>query len=96
MPREQIVNYKRVLPVSDVWSIAATAYYLLTGRPPRDFSEGTDRFTTVLTRPVVPIRQRDASVPERVARAIDLALIDDVTQRTRTADRLRAELAAAV
>ncbi len=37
MPREQIINYKHVKPTSDVWSIAATFYHMLTGYFPYPF-----------------------------------------------------------
>jgi serine/threonine protein kinase len=31
MPREQLINFKHLKPVSDVWSMAATFYFMLTG-----------------------------------------------------------------
>ena len=37
MPREQLTHFKYFQPVSDIWSLAATGYYLLTGKPPLDF-----------------------------------------------------------
>ena len=32
MPREQLTSFRTVRPVSDVWSMAATLYHLLTGK----------------------------------------------------------------
>lgn len=76
MPREQVTNYKYVKPVSDVWSMAASLYQMLTGHFPRDFERGADPIYTILTQPPVPIRKRDPSLPARVAMVIDQALSD--------------------
>src|SRR4051812_28395734 len=32
MPREQLINFKYTKPTSDVWSMGAMLYYLLTGQ----------------------------------------------------------------
>ena len=42
MPREQITNFKYVKPVSDVWSMGATIYNMLTGAFPYPFSKERD------------------------------------------------------
>ena len=38
MPREQPIDFKPYKPVSDVWSMGATLYYMLTEKTPRDYS----------------------------------------------------------
>ena len=59
MPREQVINFRRVKPVSDVWSIGATFYCMLTGQFPREFTKGRDPMDVILNEEAIPIRQRD-------------------------------------
>jgi len=74
MPPEQIINFKYVKPVSDVFSFAATMYFLLTGAFPFDFSSKRDPMDVILNDDVVPIRKRLASLPKPLAVAIDRAV----------------------
>lgn len=74
MPRQQVIRFKAVNPAVDVWAMAATLYCMLTGVVPRDFPEKKDRWLVVLEHPPVPIRQRLASVPAKLAEVIDHAL----------------------
>jgi eukaryotic-like serine/threonine-protein kinase len=75
MCRQQLLNYKYVQPEVDVWAAAACLYYMLTGAFPRDFTSG-DPFLAVLQNDPVPIRQRDANIPQQLAKVIDLALLE--------------------
>ena len=75
MPRQQVLNFKYVKPEVDIWATAATLYYMLTGTYPRDFA-GKDPFLAVLDDKPVPVGVRDASIPQKLAEVIDLALID--------------------
>jgi serine/threonine protein kinase len=75
MCRQQLLNYKHVQPEVDVWAAAACLYYMLTGTFSRNFT-GRDLFDAVLQNDPVPIRQRDASIPRRLAEVIDLALVE--------------------
>ncbi len=79
MPRQQVINFKYAKPDVDVWAAAATLYNLLTGTFAREFKKGQDPWRTVLQSPPVPIRERDPSIPEKVAGVIDLALVDQPT-----------------
>lgn len=92
MPREQIINYKYMKPVSDVWSIGATFYNLLTGQLPKDFPRGQDHIQIVLNGRVVPIRERDAGIPRKVAEVVDRALTNDVKERYQDAAEMRKAL----
>jgi serine/threonine-protein kinase len=76
MPRQQVINFKYVQSAVDVWAMAATLYHLLTGTVPREFGPGQDPWWVVLTKPAVPIRQRNRGIPERLAKVIDHALQD--------------------
>ena len=63
MPPEQIVNFKYVKPVSDVFSMGATMYYLLTGVFPFEFLAKRDPIDVILNEPVIPIRSRRSAIP---------------------------------
>ncbi|MBW2061101.1 MAG: protein kinase [Deltaproteobacteria bacterium] len=79
MPRQQVINFKYAKPDVDVWAAAATLYNLLTGTFARNFKKGEDPWRTVLQTQAVPIRERDSSIPEKVAGVIDMALVDQPT-----------------
>ncbi|MFJ9031842.1 protein kinase [Streptomyces sp. NPDC102274] len=96
MPRTQVVDYKYAKPEVDVWATAATLYRMLTGATPRDFPPTVDPLAVLLREPAVPIRDRSPSVPRRLARVIDEALIDSPRIVTTTADSFRKALEEAV
>jgi serine/threonine-protein kinase len=81
MPREQITNFRYAKPPCDVWSIGATFYNMLTGQVPRDFVRGKDPMEIILHAPVIPIRQRNAAIPEALAAVIDKSLNDNIAGR---------------
>ncbi|MFM5980140.1 MAG: protein kinase domain-containing protein [Sphaerospermopsis kisseleviana] len=74
MPRQQVLDFKHSLPEVDVWASAACLYNMLTGKFPRDFDG--DPWSSILNNPPVPIRERDSSIPEKLAQVIDLALTE--------------------
>jgi eukaryotic-like serine/threonine-protein kinase len=76
MARPQLIQYKYAKPDVDVWAMAASLYYMLTGRFPRDFPRGKDPIRVVLDSAAVPVRERDPKIPTRLAAVIDAALID--------------------
>ena len=94
MPREQVIDYKHVKPISDVWGMGATFYNMLTGTTPRDFGRGRHPINVILTEPPVPIRHRNPAIPLPVAEVIDHALRDDLAQRYPTALAFREALVA--
>jgi len=87
-PREQITHYKYLNPATDVFSIAAVFYEMLTGKWVRDGFEAlferckrqkrlaaiSDYMTVIIGNPAIPIQQRNPSIPDPVARVLDRAL----------------------
>lgn len=74
MPREQVVNFKRVRPVCDIWAMGATCYNILTGTYPRSQRPGQDPIDAILRNDIVPLRQRASHIPAPIAGVIDRAL----------------------
>lgn len=88
-PREQVTNFKHVTPVSDVWSIGALFYHLLTGMCPRDFQPDQDPLDAILNNEVVPIQNRGVQIPEPIAKVINRALSENLEDRYRNASELK-------
>ena len=91
-PPEQAFEFKRVKPVGDVWAAAATFYNMLTGFYPRTPQPGLTPQEVMVRCPIVPIRVRDADVPEKVASVIDHALAERIADRIQTMTEFRQEL----
>jgi eukaryotic-like serine/threonine-protein kinase len=96
MPREQITGFRRLRPVSDVWSLGATLYYMLTRETTRDFGGGKDPLAVVLEGRIIPLRERDPRLPPAVAAVVDRAIADDPLRRHPTALELRDALTEAM
>ncbi|MFC6089564.1 serine/threonine-protein kinase [Saccharothrix lopnurensis] len=78
-------------PAADVYSLAATLYDLLAGKPPRPVPwpiESFDHLGEVLRSPVPPV----PGVPRDLHEALVRALEPDTAHRTPSAARLRQEL----
>jgi hypothetical protein len=85
MPREQLTNYKYVRPVSDVWSMAATFYKILSGHFPLPFTPGCDPVRVILREDPVPLYKRAPRIPRAVCQVIDRALTMDPLKRYQSA-----------
>jgi pSer/pThr/pTyr-binding forkhead associated (FHA) protein len=88
MPREQIINFKYVKPVSDVWSIGATIYNMLTGAFPYPFDQKRDPIDVILNDKIIPIRERDGSISKAVAHVIDRAISAERKKRFQMASEM--------
>jgi eukaryotic-like serine/threonine-protein kinase len=95
MPREQLTHYKYARPVTDVWSLAATLYFMLCGRSPREFGD-RDPVQVILESSIVPISQRGVALPPRVADVLEQALAPKAEDRYQDAAAFRDALAAAL
>jgi serine/threonine-protein kinase len=94
MPREQVTNFKACKPPTDVWSIGATFYNMLTGQFPRDFSAQRNPMLAILQQPVIPLQRRAPKIPKKVADVIDHALREKVEERFANAGEMLAALKA--
>jgi len=81
MPKEQAINFKYIKPVSDVWSIGATFYVMLTGAMPRPVKRGEDVWQAILSDNIIPIRERDKAIPKKIADVVDKSLVINTSIR---------------
>jgi serine/threonine protein kinase len=95
MAPERILHIDDVKPTSDVYSMGATLYYLLTGA--HAFSFGAQEpIVTVLENEIVPIANRKPSVPRSLAAVVERAISKDPRQRFLTALDMQQALLTAV
>jgi serine/threonine protein kinase len=90
MPREKITNFKYVKPVSDVWSMGATIYNMLTSAFPYSFTSERDPIDVILNDDIVPIGQRDKTISKHLCAVLDKAL--EKKARDRYKRRLKCRL----
>jgi eukaryotic-like serine/threonine-protein kinase len=81
---EQAMNSHDVDIRADIYSLGATFYFLLTGRPP--FGEGTvaQKIIWHQMRPARPVRDIRPEVPEGLAAIVDKMLAKDPADRYQT------------
>ncbi len=90
MPPEQMLDFKAVQPIGDLYSTAATLYYLITGQFIYDeVAEGGDLIRMLLEDHPVPIQKRRPEVPAALAQVLDKGLARDPNDRYPTASALR-------
>ena len=90
MPPEQMLDFKAVQPIGDLYSTAATLYYLISGQFIYDqVADGGDLIRTLLEEPPIPIQARRAEVPTALADVLAKGLARDPADRYQTASALR-------
>ena len=92
MPRQQALNFKYAKPQVDIWAAAASYYNMLTGKFPKNFRPGVNPWQIIVMEDAVPIRQRDITIPERLAKVIDRALTEKPDLVYDSAAKLRADI----
>jgi hypothetical protein len=93
-PPEQLVDFKRASPAADVWSLAATLYFVLTLQHPRDVYSDQTEIEAAVENPIVPIRERRADISSALASCLEHALALEPTARPGHAMAFRTELRA--
>jgi len=95
MPPEQMLDFKTVTPLADLYATAATLYYLLTCQYVYDEPDGGgDLIRMLLEEPSVPVRTRRADVSPALADVIEKCLARDPKVRFPDATSMRHALKA--
>jgi serine/threonine protein kinase len=95
MPPEQLQNPRDVDKRSDIWSLGATLYELLCGRPPFEGNGYLELATHILREAPVPLSERDvpSTLPNGLERVLRKCLEKDREARYANAAELAAALA---
>ncbi len=91
-PPEQI-RHEPVGYDSDVYSVAATLYYLLIGQAPHQHDSLTAVLAKAISEPAPPLRPRRPEVPAELERAVLKGLERDRTRRFQALEEFRDALA---
>jgi uncharacterized RDD family membrane protein YckC len=81
---------------SDVYSVCATLYHMLAGRPPFQHENITAALAKIISEDAPPLRSVRPDVPRALAKVVERGLERDRNRRWQTLDELRAALAALV
>jgi eukaryotic-like serine/threonine-protein kinase len=93
MPPEQAdASRGTVNPASDVYSIGAVIYAMITGRPPFQAASAIDVMMQVLSSDPVPPRRLNSTVPVALDAVVMRCLRKDAKQRYQTAAELEQDL----
>ena len=89
MAPEQVENSRYATPKSDLFSVGATLYTLISRLPIYDLSDTTASIDAILRNGPIPIQQRIPGVSAKLAHALDRSLAHDPSARFRNATEMR-------
>src|SRR5207248_2998974 len=86
------IKRDRVDQQSDVYSVAATLYYLLTGEAPHQHADAAVALARIVSEPAPPVRSRRPQVPAGLDRVVLRGLERDRSRRWRDLEEFRTAL----
>ena len=92
MSPEQVMGESEVDARSDIYSLGAVAYYLLTGRPPFQQRSGIGTLIAQVRDPVVPLSELRADMPADLERVVLWCLAKEPVERPADIDALEQAL----
>jgi nicotinamidase/pyrazinamidase len=95
MPPEQIVSSKGSDQRADIYSLGATLYHLLAGRPPFDSRSAIMLLMDIRTKEPPPLASLVPGLPPAVDHVVSRCLRKDPAERYQTPEELAADLRAA-
>jgi len=94
MSPEQATASRELDERSDIYSLGAVAYYLLTGRPPFEGEDGIAVMIAHARDPVAPPSRVRSGIPKDLERVVLLCLAKDASERFQDAASLERALGA--
>ena len=91
-PEQALGRWAEVDGRTDIWSVGATAFTLLTGHFVHEAETLQEQLVFSATRPARPLRELQPAVPESLARVVDRALSFDRAARFPNVRAMRAAL----
>ena len=88
-PEQALGQTAKIGPHSDVWSVGATMFTLLTGRMVHDAESPSEMLVRVATKPPSPVRHSRTDVPDALASVVDKALAFEIPDRYPSALAMR-------
>jgi serine/threonine-protein kinase len=92
MSPEQATGGRKLDERSDIYSLGAVAYYLLTGRPPFEREGGIALLIAHARDPVVPLSRVRSGIPQDLERIVERCLAKDPAERFPDAESLERAL----
>lgn len=86
MPPEQVLNCKNVGPLSDLYSMTAVIYFMLSGKNIKDFPARQDPIKILLEGPVVPLAKRGVATNPALEQFLNRGLAKDPYRRFSSAE----------
>lgn len=89
MAPEQVENSRYATPKSDLFSVGATLYTLISRLPIYELGDTTASIDAILRNGPIPIHQRIPNVPPKLANVLERSLAHDPASRFRNATEMR-------
>ena len=89
MPPEQVVSSRNVGPLSDIYSVGATLYQMLSGATPFHATSTQGLLWAILNSTPTPLAAHSPHVPEALATVVHRALDPEPSKRMHSAARMR-------